>query len=94
MIKTVNLNCADCGVAAWEIGEDFYVNDELWYSIMPKSKQERIICIGCFEKRLKRKLVKKDFKHWFRNNGWYSNPTKKINNPPSEKLKDRLKLKG
>lgn len=83
------LSCYDCGSSPWDMGEDFYVNDKLWKQVMPL---DGIICIGCFEKRLGRQLTKKDFKPWARKNRWYGDQRRKLNNPPSERLKNRLKL--
>ena len=59
------LLCLDCGLGAWEfkegnrwVHEDFYVQNELWNATVP---EDGIICIGCFEKRLGRRLAKADF---------------------------------
>lgn len=53
-----NWECFTCGVDAFALGEDFYVQDELWrtYGV------EGMLCIGCFEKRLGRELTRGDFK--------------------------------
>ena len=88
------LVCTDCHIEPWNMGEDFYVNDGLWYLTLPKIKWESVICIGCFEKRLGRKLARKDFKLWFRNNRCWGNQRRKLNDPPSDRLADRLKLKA
>lgn len=82
------LSCYDCGCMPWDEGEDFYVNDKLWAQVMPMNG---IICIECFEKRLGRKLRKKDFKVWFRE-GLSFDGTHLINEKPSTRLKDRLGL--
>ena len=49
--------CFSCGVDTFALGEDFYVQDELWrtYGV------EGMLCILCFEKRLGRPLVPDDF---------------------------------
>ncbi len=73
------------------MGEDFYVTDGLWLTTMPIGKRDDLICVGCFEKRLGRKLTRKDFKPWFRNNRWYG-ANKPLNDPLSERLADRLKI--
>lgn len=86
-----DLKCTDCRCKPWNIGEDFYVTEGLWIFTIPIKKQNDIICIGCFEKRLGRKLTRKDFKPWFRNNRWYGDRTKLLNDPPSARLIDRLK---
>jgi len=53
-----NWECFSCGVDAFQLGEDFYVRDELWrdYGV------EGMLCIGCFERRLGRELIRADFK--------------------------------
>lgn len=85
------LKCTDCGCKPWKMGEDFYVTDGLWLTTMPIGKRDDLICVGCFEKRLGRKLTRKDFKPWFRNNRWYG-ANKPLNDPLSERLADRLKI--
>lgn len=93
--------CTDCGCKPWDLGEDFYVRDGLWLITIPAKKRDDVICIGCFEKRLGRKLTRHDFKPWFRNNRCYSiskTPLywrmtgKLLNDPPSKRLADRLQL--
>jgi hypothetical protein len=91
-IKHKPLKCIDCDCYPWDIGEDFLVNDGLWIFTMPINKRNGIICIKCFEKRLGRKLKRKDFKSWFRNNRWYGDRRRKLNNPPSDLLINRLNL--
>ena len=86
------LRCTDCRFHPWRHGEDFYVLDGLWLTVMPVKKRDDIICIGCFEKRLGRKLTRKDFKSWFRNNRWCRNKGKPLNDPPSKRLANRLQL--
>ncbi len=56
-----------------EVHEDFYVNDELWTSTCPDDDCKNVpgipgsregtfvICIGCFEARLGRRLRHEDF---------------------------------
>lgn len=81
--------CIDCKCLPWSIGEDFYVNDKLWKSTVPDNG---IICIECFEKRLGRKLTKRDFKPWFRKNRCFGDQRWKLNRHPSQRLKERLGL--
>ncbi len=85
------LSCYDCGCMPWDMGEDFYVNDKLWKKIMPL---DGIVCVGCFEKRLGRQLTLKDFKPWFRKNRWYGDQRRKLNEPLSKRLAERLKLRA
>ncbi len=83
--------CIDCKCQAWRKGEDFYVHDKLWKKVVPEGG---IICIKCFEERMGRRLRPNDFKRWFRNNRWWGNQKRKINNPPSKRLQDRLGLRA
>lgn len=84
--------CPDCGVNAWNKGEDFYVTDRIWKSTIPNHMRDDVFCIGCFESRLGRKLQKRDFKAWFHTNRWWGDKTRKVNERPSDRLKERLKL--
>ena len=49
--------CFSCGVDTFDLGEDFYVRHELWlaYGV------EGVLCIGCLEIRLGRRLTPDDF---------------------------------
>lgn len=51
-------DCFSCGVDTFALGEDFYVQDDLWrtYGV------EGVLCILCLEKRLGRPLEPADFK--------------------------------
>lgn len=89
--RSKTLRCIDCGCRPWDKGEDFYIRNPLWKLIVP---EDGVICIGCFETRLGRKLVRTDFSLWFRNNRWFGDKRRKINNPPSARLADRLKLRA
>jgi len=72
-------NCIDCGVNTGEINEYYMVYNFLWWGVVRTSG---MLCIGCLENRLKRKLTKYDFPKLPVNN---ENDNKK-----SERLKDRL----
>ena len=48
--------CLDCKVNTAKIGEFYSVHDELW-----PIKGRGMLCVGCLEKRLNRKLTHKDF---------------------------------
>lgn len=85
------LRCTDCGLPAWSLGEDFMVLSGLWYLVIPKNKQNDVICIGCFESRFGRKLTPRYFKPWFRKGQNYSN-THPLNSSPSQRLLNRLEL--
>lgn len=49
--------CFSCDQDAFAMGEDYYVRDDLWktYGV------EGILCIGCLETRMGRKLTPEDF---------------------------------
>ncbi len=66
--KRSNSICYDCG----EKGEFYFVKDDIWNSVVPRSKH--IICLKCLEKRLGRKLKKSDFKNFDLHNiqPWWS----------------------
>lgn len=50
--------CHDCGINTLYCGEYYMVNDEVWQSV---ASFERILCIGCLEVRLNRKITHSDF---------------------------------
>jgi hypothetical protein len=55
--------CVDCGVDTFVIGERYMVQDALWTKAWEgchRPKRE-ILCIGCLEQRLGRRLVASDF---------------------------------
>ena len=68
--------CLDCGVDTGKICEHYFVHTELWLSVVANIKG--MLCVGCLERRLGRKLVRKDF------------PKVTINNPRYEAKSDRL----
>lgn len=51
--------CKDCGVNTLHIDEYYMLADEVWDSIY--KKRRGMLCIGCVESRLGRKLVPADF---------------------------------
>ncbi len=71
--------CLDCGVSTFEVGEYYMVRDELW----PLSV-DGMLCIGCLETRLGRRLRRADFTDVPLN--WH--PRYMLNN--SARLKQRL----
>lgn len=72
--------CLDCGVDTGKICEFYFLKTELWLKIAETIKG--MLCIGCLEKRLGRKLCRHDF------------TSASINNPrfvsKSQRLMDRL----
>lgn len=80
--STGNRNtCVECGIDTDEIREYYHVNDETW-AAAEQNKTDHMLCIGCLEDRLARKLTPSDFTDALINlpGGW----------PHSERMKDRL----
>ena len=51
--------CLDCGIDTGKIGEHYMLIDSVWYQVHTSNKG--MLCIGCLEIRLRRKLTKLDF---------------------------------
>jgi hypothetical protein len=49
--------CLDCGIDTYEAGEYYVVRDEIW----PLPVDGGMLCVGCLEKRLGRRLQRADF---------------------------------
>jgi hypothetical protein len=52
--------CVDCSVCTMALGEDYVVNDDIWQQV-GMSERGGMLCIGCLEDRLGRKLWGCDF---------------------------------
>jgi hypothetical protein len=52
-----DVHCLDCGVDTIKAGEHYMVRDEAW----PIGGLEGMLCIGCLERRIGRRLVPADF---------------------------------
>ena len=52
--------CVDCKIDTEKISERYMVHMELWLTVMP-SHDAGMLCIGCLEARLGRKLRQEDF---------------------------------
>lgn len=73
-----NFECKDCHVNTLENNEYYMVHDKIWI----KAKMKKgMLCIGCIEKRLKRKLTTNDFTEY---------PINKDFLPKSKRLLNRL----
>lgn len=68
--------CLDCHVDTGRLYEHYFIETETWMSIV--GSNQGMLCIGCAEKRLKRKLNRKDF------------PDVHINNPKLYIMSSRL----
>jgi hypothetical protein len=73
--------CRDCGVDLDAINEEIMLVDEVWLAAVPTERG--MLCIGCLEKRLGRKLRRDDFTR-------YSQSAVDEGMPVSDRLKDRL----
>lgn len=52
--------CMGCGVNTHEINEYYMINKSTWYFVAD-SNPDGMLCIGCVEQKLGRKLTSKDF---------------------------------
>lgn len=51
--------CLDCGMDTGKSHEFYFVNTQLWLSVVGSTSG--MLCVGCLEKRIGRKLVASDF---------------------------------
>lgn len=51
--------CLDCRVDTGKIGEHYFLNTAIWVSVV--GSKYGMLCIGCIEQRLGRKLQPSDF---------------------------------
>jgi hypothetical protein len=49
--------CRECGINTMTLGEFYMVHDSVW----PLEKDAGLLCIGCLEERIGRRLVPSDF---------------------------------
>ena len=68
--------CLDCQVDTGKIYEHYFINLDTWLSVV--GSKTGMLCIGCLEQRLQRKLNKEDF------------PKVTINDPKYSKMSLRL----
>jgi hypothetical protein len=61
-------HCADCGLGTHELGEWYMVNETVWEQAWRGRRKsyhqisgQEVLCIGCLEERLGRKLTCADF---------------------------------
>lgn len=69
--------CEDCTGNTSQMREHYFVRTELWTQVHPS--KAGMLCIGCFETRLGRKLVPSDF------------TSAHINDPKKYEMSDRLR---
>lgn len=53
-------DCVDCGINTCDTDEYYMVHDHLWTSV-GMAPDGGMLCIGCLEQRLSRKLTAADF---------------------------------
>ena len=53
--------CVDCHVCTGSIDEYYMVHDHVWLA-SGMSKRSGMLCLGCLESRLQRRLTPEDFK--------------------------------
>ncbi len=70
-------DCIDCGINTHDIHEYYMVRNSIWFSLGLKDNRG-MLCIGCLEKRLGRRLDHSDF------------PNLPINTSPATRFSDRL----
>ena len=68
--------CLDCQIDTGKIYEHYFIDTKTWLSVVDSI--EGMLCVGCLENRLKRKLTKEDF------------PKVTINDPKYSKMSLRL----
>lgn len=68
--------CVDCRVDTGKIGEYYFIHTLLWLSVVNSIKG--MLCIGCFESRLGRKLRSGDFTNASVNNPHYSHKSQRL----------------
>lgn len=61
--RDLNMLCLDCGIDTDKNNEFYMIHDHLWEQAVPNKHQRenRVLCIGCLEERLGRKLLPNDF---------------------------------
>lgn len=69
--------CLDCKVDSGRIFEHYFLNTPLWMSLVGSNKG--MLCVGCVEKRLGRRLVPGDFTDCY------------LNDPKRNTMSDRLR---
>jgi hypothetical protein len=83
MAKSRNkFKCLDCLVDTGRLGEHFFLKNEVWFKVHTSDKG--MICIGCIEARLGRKLVPEDF------TDAYVNRPVHVGQTMSDRLRSRL----
>lgn len=77
MASRMKWRCLDCRVDTGKAHEHYFVSTSIWLTVVGSNKG--MLCVGCLEGRLGRKLVKADF------------TSAHINNPRLYPMSDRLR---
>lgn len=72
--------CLDCSIDTGKIHEHYFIKTDVWLSVVGSIKG--MLCVGCIEDRLKRKLVSSDFTDATVNNPKFE--------PKSQRLMQRM----
>lgn len=74
--------CLDCKIDTGKITEHYFINTNLWMRLVGTNKG--MLCIGCLEKRLGRKLIPYDFTNCYINKPKYNGMSERLLNRISE----------
>lgn len=53
--------CQDCGHDTRQMGELYMVHPDLWSQVLQDTGWANMLCVGCLESRLGRRLCRDDF---------------------------------
>jgi hypothetical protein len=70
--------CLDCGVDTGKANEHYFINTETWLKVV--GSIVGMLCVGCLETRLGRKLNKQDFPDVTINSPKYGNKSLRLLN--------------
>lgn len=59
--------CLDCGECTRSLKEHYFVREDVWFSVV--DSETGMLCVGCLEGRLGRRLVGDDF-----TDAWINDP--------------------
>lgn len=82
MSRRTRFCCLDCGQDTGKMREFYFVHTELWLSAA--GSKNGMLCIGCLETRIGRKLKKADFTDAFINRLNYGHSTRLLSRLVSE----------
>lgn len=80
-----NFLCLDCGVDTNKIDEYYMVKGHVWTQAMG-DKPDGMLCIGCLEKRIGRRLQLQDFTEHMNQHGPWAGADRRL----SKRLANRL----